>query len=79
MTSVQNIWLTIFNFGPAIYLGIYKNWWAGIIALLAIFVLSWLLVFAISTKLPFKALTVWAWLKPPLVGLTILSAGLWLL
>ncbi len=78
MTPVQNIWLTIFNFGPAIYLGIYKQWWVSIIALVATFILSWLLVFTISTKLPLKALTLWAWLKPPLIGITILSAGLWL-
>lgn len=76
MTPAQNIWLTIFNFGPAIYLAIYKQWWTGLLAIIATFILSWLLVFVISTKLPIKALTIWAWLKPPLIAITVLSAGL---
>lgn len=79
MTPIQNIWLTIFNFGPAIYLGIYKQWWVGVLALVATFALSWVLVLFVSSKMPINILSIWAWLKPPIVGAIIVSAGIWLI
>ena len=78
MTPLQNLWLTVFNFGPAIILGIYKQWWVGLIALVATFALSWFLVFSVSTNLPPKAMTVWAWFKPPLLAGAVLGTGWWL-
>lgn len=78
MSSIQNVWLTIFNFGPAIYLGISKTWWVGIFALVLTFILSWVTTFLISFNLSEKLLTIWAWTKPPLIATIILSLSLWL-
>ena len=75
MTSMQNFWLAAFNFGPAIVLAIYKQWWVGLVALFATFVLSWLLVFGVSNSLSASALTWLAWMKPVLVGSVVLFAG----
>jgi len=75
MTATQNLWLTIFNFGPALILAIYKQWWVGPIALVATFILSWLLVFAVSMNLPLKAMTTWAWVKPPIIAALVLGIG----
>ena len=75
MTPIQNLWLTIFNYGPAILLAIYKQWWVGVIALVVTFILSWLLVFIVSSKLPNNAMVVWAWVKPPLVAAAVLVGG----
>ena len=75
MTAIQQLWLTIFNFGPAIILGIYKEWWVGIIALVAGFILSWLLVFIVTVNIPEKAMTLWAWIKPPIIALSVLGLG----
>jgi hypothetical protein len=77
MTPLQNIWLTIFNFGPAIILGIYKQWWAGLLALLATFIISWALVFVVSLNLSGKAIVAWAWIKPPLIAAIVLGVGWW--
>jgi membrane-anchored glycerophosphoryl diester phosphodiesterase (GDPDase) len=78
MTPMQNLWLTIFNFFPAIILGIYKQWWVGLIALAATFFISWLLVFAVTANLSMKAMAAWAWVKPPLVAAMVLLGGWWL-
>lgn len=78
MTPLQNAWCTIFNFGPAIILGIYKAWWVGLIAIAATFILSWLIAFSVTFKLPVGAMTAWAWLKPPLLASGVLAAGWWL-
>jgi len=75
MTPAQNIWVMLFNFGPAIFLAIYKSWWVGLLALVAAFVVSWLLVFLVSFRLPTNAMAAWAWLKPPLVATVVLSVG----
>ena len=75
MSPLQNLWLTIFNFSPAIILGIYKQLWVGIIAFIAGYILSWLLLFAVTINIPYKAMTVWSWIKPPIVALSILALG----
>ena len=76
MTPMQNLWLTVFNFGPAIVLGISKQWWVGLLALFATFVLSWLLVLAVTKNLSGSAMTWWAWIKPVLVASVVLVSGL---
>jgi hypothetical protein len=78
MTPMQNLWLTIFNFGPAIILSIYKQWWVGLVALVATFVLSWALVFVVTMNLSGKAMTIWAWIKPPIIAAIVLGVGSWL-
>ena len=75
MTPSQNLWLTIFNFGPAIVLGVYKSWWVGLAALVATFALSWVLLFAVTVRVPVSAMSAWAWLKPPIVAAAVLWAG----
>lgn len=77
MTPLQNLWLSIFNFGPAIILGIYKQWWVGLAAILATFILSWLLVLAVTVNLKGKAMVIWAWVKPPFIATVVLGSGLW--
>ena len=72
MAPLQHIWLTIFNFAPAIILGIYKEWWVGIIAFIAGFILSWILAFTVTTIIPEKVFSIWAWIKPPIVAAIIL-------
>lgn len=78
MTSMQNLWLTIFNFGPAVFLGIYKQWWVGVVALVATFVLSWVLTLAVTMNISGNAMTTWAWVKPPIIAAAVLGAGWWL-
>tara|TARA_B100000614_G_scaffold253054_1_gene266511 strand:- start:588 stop:833 length:246 start_codon:yes stop_codon:yes gene_type:complete len=78
LTPLQNAWLTIFNFGPAIILGIYKAWWVGLIAVAATFAISWLITLTVSVNLPIEAMTAWAWLKPMLLGCGVLVVGWWL-
>lgn len=78
MTPIQNLWLTFFNFAPAIILGIYQQWWVGLAALVTTFVLSWILVFIVTMNLSGKAMTVWAWIKPPIIASVVLGAGWWL-
>jgi len=78
MIPMQNLWLTIFNFGPAIILGIYKHWWVGLVAIATTFILSWLLVFVVTMNLSGKAMTIWAWVKPPVIAALVLGAGWWL-
>ena len=79
MKPLQNIWLTIFNFVPAIILGVYKHWWLGIMALVATFILSWLLFFIISDKMTGKYFTTWSWIKPPMVATIVLTTGWYLI
>lgn len=78
MTPMQNIWLTIFNFGPAVMLGIYKQWWVGLAAIAATFIMSWLLVFTVTMNLQGKAMVAWAWVKPPFIAALVLGAGWWI-
>lgn len=78
MTPMQNLWLTIFNFGPAIFLGIYKQWWVGILALVATFILSWALTLIITMNISSAAMTTWAWIKPPIIAAAVLAVGWWL-
>lgn len=78
MTPSQNLWLTIFNFGPPIALAFLKSWWVGLLALAATFILSWVLAFLVSFKLQGKALVFWAWLKPPVVAAIVFSIS-WVL
>jgi hypothetical protein len=75
---MQNIWVKIFNFIPPILLGIYKQWWVGIVALIATFALSWVLTFAVTINISGMAMTAWAWIKPPIVAVVVLGAGWWL-
>ena len=75
MTPTQQLWVTSFNFGPAIVLSIYKEWWVGIAALVANLAFSLLLFFLVSNRLPAKALIAWAWLKPPIVAVIVLWVG----
>lgn len=77
MTPIQNVWLTIFNFGPAILLGIYKHWWLGVLALATTFILSWVLFFAVTPRIPINAVNAWAWLKPVVIAGVVLSIGWW--
>ena len=76
MTPLQNLYLTIFNFAPAIILGIYKQWWVGLLALGFSFALSWILTFVVTMNIPTNAMAVWAWAKPPIVASVVLGAGL---
>ena len=78
MTPMQNLWLTIFNFGPAIILGIYKQWWVGLVALVATFVLSWVFMFVVMMNLSGKAMKIWAWVQPPIIAAIVLDVGSWL-
>ena len=79
MSPVQNLWLTIFNFGPALILGIYRDWLVAIIALIATVVLSWILMKVVTANLTNnKAMMVWAWAKPPLVAALVTGTGLWI-
>ena len=75
MNPMQNIWLTIFNFGPAIILGINKNWWLGLVAIASTFILSWVLVFVVTMNLQGKAMIIWAWVKPPIIATLVLGSG----
>lgn len=77
MSPLQNLYLTLFNFGPAIILGIYKQWWVGFIALFVGLVLSWLLAL-FTLQLQGNALIFAAWLKPPIVAAVVLGGGWWL-
>ena len=79
MTPLQNLYLTLFNFGPAIILGIYKHWWVGLAALVACFSLSWILTFLVTMNISTNAMTWWAWVKPPIVASIVLGAGWWLI
>lgn len=78
MPPMQNFWLTFFNFCPAIFLGIYKQWWVGIVALVATFVLSWVLTLAVTMNIPDAEMTTWAWIKPPIIAAAVFGAGWWL-
>ncbi len=78
MTPIQNLYLTIFNFSPAVILGIYKQWWVGVEALVATFALSWILTLTVTMKLSGDSMMLWAWLKPPIVAIIILGCGWWL-
>ena len=77
MTPAQHLWSALFNFGPAIILGIYKQWWVAIIALVASFLLSRLLFLVVSINIPVSAMGLWAWIKGPVVAAIILSLGHW--
>jgi hypothetical protein len=78
MTPLQNLWLTIFNFGPAVFLSIYKQWWVGIVALMATLILSWVLTLTVTMNISGANMTTWAWIKPPIIAATVLVAGWWL-
>jgi hypothetical protein len=79
MTPMQHLWVAVFGFGPAIILGLYKQWWVGIVALVVTFVLSWILaVVAMMNISGFATMTIWAWIKPPIIAAAVLTAGWWL-
>lgn len=75
MSPMQNLWLTFFSFGPAIVLGIYKEWWVGLLAITATFILSWILTAVLTVNLSLKAISVWAWVKPPIISSVVLFGG----
>ena len=76
MTPAQNLWSALFNFGPAIYLGIALRWWVGLVALAATFLLGWFLFFLVSVRLPPEGHAPWAWLKGPFVATFVMISCL---
>lgn len=72
MSLAQNLWLILFNFGPPIFLAIFKSWWVGLFSLVCIVVLSRLFFVAVSSRLDADLSAKWAWLKGPTIAAIVL-------
>lgn len=77
MTPTQSFWTAFFLFAPPIYLGIDMGWLTGLLALFVSMLLSWglgflTLIYA-SERMSLSAMTIWAWVKPPIVALVVLQ------
>ncbi len=78
MTPTQNFWTTFFLFAPPIYLGIDMGWLTGLLAFFVSMLLSWglgflTLIYA-SERMSLSAMTIWAWVKPPIIALVVLQS-----
>lgn len=77
MTPTQNFWTTFFLFAPTIYLGTTIGWLTGVLAFFVSMLLSWGLGFLTlmyaSEKMSLGAMTIWAWIKPPIIALGVLQ------
>jgi hypothetical protein len=74
MTSLQNLYVTILLWGPAILLGVFTTWWIGVLAFVANAALSLALAIAVTPKIPMQFMLFWAWVKPALVALLVVGA-----
>jgi hypothetical protein len=78
MTPLQNLWTTFFLFLPVIYLGVNFSWLTGLLAFLVSMLLSWSLGFLTlmyaSERMSLATMTIWAWVKPPLIALVVLRS-----
>lgn len=76
MTPLQTLWTLIFNFGPAIILSVYKQWWAGFVAIAVIFVLKWIMFFVTMwLSLPIGVMRILAWIENPIIAGIVLAIG----
>lgn len=73
MTPAQNFYTTVCNFGPAIFLGFLKSVWAGVFAVVVTFALSFALTFLVSSRISSERMLTWAWIKPGVVALIVLT------
>ena len=76
MTLFQMLYASIMLFGPSIILIIQRDWIIGGFSFIASFVLSWIFTLIVSSKLSVNMLTFWAWIKPLLIAIIVLWAGL---
>jgi hypothetical protein len=77
MTILQHLYVTVFVWGPSILLGFVKAWWVGVLAFVLSFIISWILMFAVTSNMPPRVMTAWAWVNPPFIAAIVLSAGWW--
>ena len=75
MTPLQNIWVLLCTFGPAIYVGLVVNWWSGFIAYFVAMLLGRLLGWGLVSIVPVQFLAASGYLKNLVVAVIIVASG----